>query len=77
MDDADISQPRIDAELALRIEAGRAGERLPFIGKCHYCEKPLDEPDDPKAPKPVFCDPDCRDDWDHMQARIAANGGKP
>lgn len=35
-------------------------------GSCHYCEAPL--------VSTVFCDQDCRDDWEAEQAARKRNG---
>ncbi|MDN2678480.1 hypothetical protein [Janthinobacterium sp. SUN033] len=38
-------------------------------GCCHYCDEPL-------APALLFCDADCRDDYDKEQA-AKARAGRP
>lgn len=45
-------------ELALK----RRYKMLPAAGHCHNCGEAL-------ARGRLFCDADCRDDWEHRQAR--------
>lgn len=39
---------------------------LPFTGACRNCEGPLERPN-------IFCDADCRDDYQHRQERRRLN----
>ena len=59
MDDADLTQERMEKEMALRLTVRRPV--LPPTGHCHNCD------DDLQAGRLLFCDPDCRDDWEKRQ----------
>ncbi|HRH80607.1 MAG TPA: hypothetical protein PLW81_06140 [Thiobacillaceae bacterium] len=70
-DEIDRTQERDQQfrEHALGEQRRRADHlRLPAIGACHYCGEPV-------LDARRFCGPECRDDWDHEQARRRAAGG--
>lgn len=50
----------------LRIDSARKHKRLPATGSCYYCREPLD--------KALFCDADCRDDYEKTQKAQQRNG---
>lgn len=43
------------------------GRRLAATGRCHNCEEPLPSPE-------LFCDVDCRDDYDLREKMQGING---
>lgn len=45
----------------------RASTRMQYSGYCRYCTTKVPEPQ-------IFCDSDCRDDWEHRQRMGALNG---
>lgn len=67
-DQIDKATAIAEESLRLAIEAAKAGASapLPAIGKCHYCEEPLEE-------GLRFCDEFCREDYDYITARNKAN----
>lgn len=69
-DEADMTSDRMDAEEEFR-RRQRAVEapRLKPSGQCHHCEEPLRFA--------VFCDNECRDDWQVAEhARIRNKGNR-
>jgi hypothetical protein len=62
MDDADISQPRIEAELMIRLNAAQNHKPEAIAtGQCLFCGRgPLPE-------KHRWCDRDCCRDWEKEQ----------
>lgn len=58
MDIADIAAEREQIDTARAIAAARnpLQRQLSPTGQCHNCEEPL-------AHDQLFCDQDCRDDW--------------
>ena len=59
MDEADMTQERMEKEMALRLTV-----RKPVItgtGQCHNCDEEL------AGVTVLFCDADCRDDWQKRQ----------
>lgn len=65
MDDVDITDPRIQKAIDEAIEACRAAPVLKPTGRCHNCMEHVGS---------LFCDDDCRDDWQHRNEREKANG---
>jgi hypothetical protein len=59
----------IFAEVARGLAAVRSRRALVAHGCCHYCDEAL-------APVLLFCDVDCRDDYDKEQA-ANARAGRP
>ncbi|KKO65378.1 hypothetical protein VM94_00913 [Janthinobacterium sp. KBS0711] len=68
-DHVDNTDKIIFAEVARGLAAVRSRPGLVAHGCCHYCDEPL-------APALLFCNVDCRDDYDKEQgARTRA--GRP
>lgn len=65
MDDADVTEPRIRRGVDEAIEACRATPGLKRTGRCHHCNEKVEH---------LFCDDDCRQDWQHRKERNQANG---
>ena len=59
MDEADMTQERMEKELALRLKVRRPV--LPQTGHCHNCDDGLENG------SLLFCNSDCRDDWQKRQ----------
>ena len=68
-DHIDNTDKIIFAEVARGLAAVRSRPALVAYGACHYCDEPL-------APGLLFCDVDCRDDYDKEQA-AKARAGRP
>lgn len=66
-DDADRADPRIEDTIADGIAEVRRSTSLIAVGFCHYCGEGI-------LSGRLFCDVDCRDDYQHEQARRKANG---
>lgn len=66
MDDADRADKVINNTVADGLSAIRRSPSLVPAGFCHFCGEAV-------QPSHLFCDTDCRDDYDHMQARRKAN----
>lgn len=60
-DDADRAQWRIDKDLQIAMDRARAVPGMRGHGACHFCEAPV--PQDA-----LFCDCDCRDDFEREAA---------
>lgn len=58
MDDADISQARMEREEALRPKLP-TGPLLPRTGFCHWCEEVVPE-------GAVFCNRECSEDYERI-----------
>lgn len=55
-----------EAHLAASIAAQKQrAVKLHPKGRCHYCDEKLD----PQSKNIIFCDIDCRDDYEHMMKR--------
>lgn len=59
VDDAEANEA-MERERA--IAAARAWSPLQPTGRCHWCDEPV-------ADGLKFCDPDCRDDYEHAMLR--------
>ncbi|MDO8052040.1 hypothetical protein O3301_26570 [Janthinobacterium sp. SUN211] len=68
-DHIDNTDKIIFVEVARGLAALRRRPALVVHGCCHYCDEPL-------APALLFCDADCRDDYDKEQA-AKARAGRP
>ena len=66
-DHIDNTDKIIFAEVARGLAAVRRRPGLEAHGSCHYCDEPL-------APALLFCDVDCRDDYEKEQAAKARAG---
>ena len=66
-DHIDNTDKIIFAEVARGLAAVRRRPALVTHGCCHYCDEAL-------APALLFCDVDCRDDYDKEQAGKARAG---
>lgn len=66
MDDADLSQARLEAEME-RLMSGRRWNMLKAIGECHNCREPL-------AGDKRFCDRYCVEDWEQRQEALRRKG---
>lgn len=65
MDDIDRAQ---DRESQLRADAlTRRHPEIPACGACYNCGEKL-------APGVLFCDTDCRDDWERLCAALKRAG---
>jgi hypothetical protein len=58
MDAADQAQEQNDLELKLALQNVKREPVLPETGACNYC--------DALVSKGLFCDADCRDDYEKM-----------
>lgn len=56
-DHADVSDQHIETFLATAIAKARRQTRLESDGRCAFCDEPVDI-------GKVFCDRDCRDDYE-------------
>lgn len=66
-DHVDNTDKIIFAEVARGLAAVRRRPALVAYGCCHYCDEPL-------APVLLFCDVDCRDDYEKAQAAMIRAG---
>jgi len=66
MDIYDQATSKEEAERAACIAAARANSDRLSVGCCNFCHQSL-------AGKLRFCDADCRDDFEHEQARRRVN----
>lgn len=62
MDEFDRAQQLEEAEREAAIRAQQAKLRMVACGACHNCNEPL-------PPGMLFCDRDCRDDYEKRQPR--------
>ena len=62
MDDADITGERAEFYHLSDLERSRKPEAPKASGYCLYCE-------DPVPPGSRWCDTDCRNDWEKVNAR--------
>ena len=67
MDDADRADSRIENALSDALAEVRRKPSLIAVGFCHSCGEGV-------QPGHLFCDKDCRDDYDHEQTRRKTNG---
>jgi hypothetical protein len=58
-DEADLAQEQIEASLAHAIRLSTRKPKLQSTGFCHNCEAPI-----PRGW--LWCDNDCRDDYDRL-----------
>nr|DAH48058.1 MAG TPA: DNA-directed RNA polymerase subunit alpha [Caudoviricetes sp.] len=68
MDVVDIAEKQDSLILQTSIEEVRrkaCDEKLPITGYCHNCGEPC---------KGLFCDAECRDDYEHYMAALKRNG---
>lgn len=66
-DDADRAQPHIDAAIEEGVARARsAAEGLPPNGECHACAAPV-------RGFALFCDSECREDWEYFASRDHIN----
>lgn len=62
---SELEQKHTEAAIAaVRSKAG--APTMPYNGVCYYCEEHVPSPR-------VFCDAQCRDDWEYERARLRAN----
>ena len=63
MDQIDQAQEIINESIKVAVaNATAAPQEIPNIGACHNCREPLDSG--------LFCDEDCRDDWEKLRRNI-------
>lgn len=62
MDELDRARKYQDQLNAAAIVKRKPAPELPVIGECHNCGAPVDHPQ-------RFCDSDCSDEWEELQAR--------
>ncbi|MDI3304629.1 MAG: hypothetical protein QJR04_25105 [Burkholderia multivorans] len=67
MDDADRAQEQAELEMELRRRARKYEPTLKPCGACHFCSEPI-------ADARLFCDADCRDDYERMKRAEVRNG---
>lgn len=67
MDEADIAQARMEQEEEWRRRYSRQSPSLPRTGYCHWCGEAV-------RGDRLFCDADCRDDWERERRMRRANG---
>ena len=70
-DDADRADSLIDSTIQARVQrASQEARRRQLIplGTCYYCESPLRN-------GMLFCDAECRNDWEEEQAAHRRNHG--
>lgn len=48
-------------------KARRNTNKMPYIGRCYFCEEPTPSPR-------IFCDSDCRDLYERVQEARRRNG---
>lgn len=60
-DDADRAQWRIEKDLQVAMEHARSMPGMRGHGECHFCAEPV-------APGALFCNRDCRDDFEREAA---------
>jgi hypothetical protein len=67
MDDADAADAQVSQTLESHINAvrKRVKDAMPVTGLCWNCEEPVTH---------LFCDPDCRDDYERRQAIVQRLG---
>ena len=66
-DDCDRAEERIENTLNDALAEVRRASSLIAVGFCHYCGEAT-------APGHLFCDKDCRDDYEAQQAARKRNG---
>lgn len=66
-DDADRADLRISAAVQSALNQVRRAPGLHSDGRCHYCDEPV--PDGL-----LFCNTDCRDDYEKHQAALRRAG---
>lgn len=68
-DEADMTADRMEAEEAFRRKQRLVPpKQLQPVGACHWCEEILDD-------HTIFCDNNCRDDWQKDDAANKRNKG--
>ena len=68
-DVADMSDKNVETFIASAIAHARGGVRMRCTGACRFCDEPV-------APDTLFCDRDCRDDFERERAaRVRAGRG--
>lgn len=60
-DDADRAQWRIDKDLQVAMDRARSAPAMHSHGCCHFCDEPV-------MHDALFCDRDCRDDFEREAA---------
>jgi hypothetical protein len=66
-DDADKSDPRIEATVEMALRQARAAPSLRPRGKCHFCDECV-------TGKLLFCDSRCRDDFEAEEEQLKRLG---
>lgn len=59
-DIADLAQEDMERDAPYILAASKKPAGPAPCGMCHNCEEPI-------APETLFCDPDCRADWERVQ----------
>ncbi len=66
-DEADRAQPHIEAAIDEAVAKARTvADGLPPINECHACAAPV-------RGFALFCDDECREDWDYFAQRDHIN----
>jgi hypothetical protein len=65
-DDADLAQHISEQIIELQTK-NRVVTRMEFTGFCYNCEEPV-------KMAALFCDKDCRDDYEHRERMSLQNG---
>lgn len=63
---AELAQREVEARLEAHRDRAKESKIEPK-GSCYNCDEPLDQGH-------LFCDSDCRDDYQHIQERRKVNG---
>jgi hypothetical protein len=71
MDIGDYAQKAVDdlTDASVKAIRSQVGKKLLFSGACYYCTSPVHSPH-------IFCDVECRDDYEYEQ-RLRQREGKP
>lgn len=68
-DVADMSDKNVETFIASAIAHARGKQGMKANGRCRFCDEPV-------APDTLFCDRDCRDDFERERAaRVRAGWG--
>ena len=67
-DHADNADKKIYSAIAAGLAAARRAPALQPDCRCQFCDEPV-------AGELLFCDVDCRDDYEKQQASVRRSGG--
>ncbi|MDP1979154.1 hypothetical protein [Undibacterium sp.] len=66
-DVADMSDKNVETFIASAIAHVRRQQGMKATGQCRFCEEII-------TPRTLFCDSDCRDDYEKLKAAVARHG---